>query len=125
MAVALFAAVALALAMVGTYGLLAYTVAQRTHEIGVRVALGARREGLIRLVLGQGLSLVAIGVVLGSAGSIAVNRALSSVLFGVNPFDLRTLGGVAVVLLGVSLAACLVPALRAARVDPLLAIRGQ
>jgi putative ABC transport system permease protein len=125
MAVALFAAVALTLAMVGTYGLLAFTVAQRTHELGVRVALGARREDLVRLVLGQGLSLVVVGVVLGSAGSLAVNRALSSVLFGANPFDLRTLAAVAGLLLGVSVAACLVPALRAARVDPLLAIRGQ
>ncbi len=125
MAVALFAAVALALAMVGTYGLLAYTVAQRTHELGVRVALGARREDLVRLVLGQGLALVAVGVVLGSAGSLAVNRALSSVLFGANPFDFGTLASVSGVLLGVSVAACLVPALRASRVDPLQAIRGQ
>ena len=84
-----------------------------------------RGEDLVRLVLGQGLSLVAVGVVLGAVGSVAVNRALSSVLFGANPFDLRALAAVVGVLLGVSVAACLVPALRAARVDPLLAIRGQ
>ncbi len=125
MAIALFAAVALTLAMVGTYGLLAYTVAQRTHELGVRMALGARREDLVRLVLRQGLSLVAVGVVLGAAGSIAVNRALSSVLFGADPFDVGALASVTAFLLTVSVAACLVPALRASRVDPLQAIRGQ
>ncbi len=119
----LFAALALGLSVVGIYGVLAYTVAQRLPEFGVRVALGARPAQLLEMVLAQGARLAAIGIVLGAGASILASRWIRGLLFGVQPFDPATLAAVAVLFGLVALAACLIPARRAARVDPLTAIR--
>jgi predicted permease len=115
--------VALGLAALGVYGLMAYVVGQRTHEVGVRMALGAQPRDVLRLVLGQGMGLVGIGLGLGLVGTIAFTRFLASFLYGVNPLDPATFLAVAVVLGAVSLAACWLPARRAARVDPMEALR--
>ena len=121
----LFAALALVLSVLGIYGVLAYTVAHRLPEFGVRVALGARPVLLLRMVLAQGAWMTLVGIVLGVASSLLVARWIRGLLFGVRPFDPLTLGAVAVLFCLVALAACLVPALRAARVDPLTAIRNE
>jgi putative ABC transport system permease protein len=118
-----FAGLALLLAAVGLYGVIAWSVARRTRELGVRVALGARSGDVLRLVLGQGLRLVAIGIALGSLGALAATRVLSSLLYGVSAADPLAFALGALVLLGVALLANLVPALRASRVDPLVALR--
>ena len=118
-----FAGVAMLLAMLGIYGVTSYYVTQRTHEIGVRMALGAQVEDVIKLVLSRAMVLAAIGIGIGVAGAIAVTRYLTSLLFGVKPIDVATFIGVAVVLALVVLVACLVPARRAARIDPLEALR--
>jgi putative ABC transport system permease protein len=123
MLLAVFAGIALLLAAIGIYGVISYSVVQRTHEIGIRAALGASRGNLLRMVLVNGLTLMLIGLALGIAGSFAVTRLLSSLLFGIGARDPLTIAAVAVVLAFVSLAACLIPALRAARVDPLVALR--
>lgn len=120
-----YALLALVLAAVGLYGVIAYSVAQRTHEIGVRVALGATTGGVMRAVLGQGLALAGAGMVLGLLGAFAVARVLRGLLFGVGPADLATYAAAAVLLLAVSVAACYVPARRAAKVDPMLALRNE
>jgi putative ABC transport system permease protein len=120
-----FAAAALLLAIAGIYGVLAGTVTERTREIGVRSALGATPRKLIGLIVGQGGRLAALGIVLGLLGSFAVTRYLQSLLFGVAPNDLMTLAGVCLLLAAVTLAACLVPAARAARVDPSTALRSE
>jgi putative ABC transport system permease protein len=120
-----FAAAALLLAIAGIYGVLAGTVSERTREIGVRSALGATPGRLIGLIVGQGGRLAAVGIVLGLAGSFALTRYLQSLLFGVAPNDLMTLAGVCLLLAAVTLAACLVPAARAARVDPGAALRSE
>ena len=120
---ALFAALALGLSVVGIYGVLAYTVAQRLPEFGVRVALGARPAQLLEMVLAQGARLAAIGIVLGAGASILASRWIRGLLFGVQPFDPATLAAVAMLFALVALAACFIPARRAARVDPLTAIR--
>jgi predicted permease len=120
---AIFAGVALALAAVGTYGILSYLVSLRTQEIGIRMALGADRGGILRLVLTRGLTLAIIGVLVGLAGSIAATRVMSTLLFGVNPTDLPTLAVVSVVMVVIAFVACLIPAWRATRVDPLVVIR--
>jgi putative ABC transport system permease protein len=117
------AAMALALAAVGLYGLVSYTVAQRTREIGVRVALGAMPGQVIRLIVGRGLRLVGAGLALGLAGSIAAARALSSFLFGVSATDPVTIASVALLLLGVAALASYLPARRALGVDPVAALR--
>ena len=119
-----FAALALLLAAVGIYGVLSYTVVQRTAEIGLRMALGAEPGNVVRAVLRNALVLAAFGVVLGLAGVLAITRLLASFLFGVTPMDPMTLASVAAVLMIVTLAASCVPALRAARVDPMTALRG-
>jgi putative ABC transport system permease protein len=118
-----FAALALVLAALGLYGMLAYSVAQRTRELGVRIALGARRGDLLRIVVSDGLKLAVIGIGLGITGGLVVARMIASLLFGVPPSDLPTFVGVSAVLLIVALAASYVPALRATKVDPIVALR--
>jgi predicted permease len=118
-----FAALALLLSSVGIYGVISYLVGQRTHEIGIRIALGARRTDVMRLVLGHGLKMACIGVVIGLAASFGLTRLMTNMLYGVSPTDPLTLGGVAILLTLVALAACYVPARRAMRVDPIVALR--
>ena len=118
-----FATTALLLAAVGIYGVIASSVGQRTHEIGVRMALGAQRYQVMRLVLGEGMVLTALGMIIGLAGAVAISRTLSSLLYEVTPTDPMTLASVVVVLGVVALAACSIPAHRATAVDPLTALR--
>lgn len=118
-----FAAIALALAALGIYGVISFTVSQRTNEIGVRMALGARGEDVLGMILRHGLAIVIAGLAAGLLGAIALTRALTSLLYGVKPTDPLTFGIVSGVLVLVSLLACAVPALRASRVDPLIALR--
>jgi putative ABC transport system permease protein len=120
-----FSLVALVLAATGVYGILANSVAERTREIGVRAALGASRGNLLSLVMRQGLALVLAGIALGLGASLAATRALTSLLFGVSHLDPFTYAGVIAVLLGVATAACLVPARRAAMLDPMQALRSE
>ncbi|HMD30588.1 MAG TPA: FtsX-like permease family protein, partial [Candidatus Acidoferrales bacterium] len=119
----IFAGLALVLAAVGLYGVMSYGVAQRTHEIGVRVALGAESVDVLRLVVGQGLRLTLLGVALGWLGALGASRLLGGMLFGVSGNDPLTFGAVAAMFVAVALAACYIPARRAARVDPLVALR--
>jgi len=121
--VGIFSATALLLAMAGIYGVTAYAVAQRTREIGVRMALGASRRTVLGMVLKQGVITGAVGVGTGILGSLALTRWLQSQLFGVSPTDLATFAGVALILILVSLAACWIPGRRATRVDPMVALR--
>jgi putative ABC transport system permease protein len=119
----LFAALALALAAVGLYGLVSYFTSQRTHEIGIRMALGAEKRDVLRLVVGQGFKLTILGVVAGIAGSLALTRFMSSLLYGVRPTDPVTFIAVTLILAGVALLAAYIPARRATRVDPMVALR--
>src|SRR6185295_7986084 len=119
----LFAGVALLLAAVGLYGVLAYSVTQRQREIGVRLALGAQKRDLLALVLGQGMRLTLLGVGIGVAAALALTRIIRSLLYGVTPTDPATFTGVTLILLLVALLACWVPARRAAKVDPMEALR--
>ena len=118
----IFAGVALLLAGVGIYGMTSYGVSQRTHEIGIRLALGASRDRVLREVVGRGARLTAIAVAIGLAGAVAIGRLASAVLFGVTPIDPIALAGAALILGAVSIAACYVPARRASRVDPVVAL---
>ena len=118
-----FAVLALTLAAIGIYAVLAYTVARRTHEIGVRMALGARSGDVVRLVLGQGLQFTAIGIVFGVGGALVLIRFLESLLYEVRPTDPPTLVVVLLLLVSVSVAASYLPARRAMRVDPMVALR--
>ena len=121
----LFAALALLLAAVGIYGVMAYSVAQRTREIGIRVALGAQRGEVVRLLLCQGVGYAALGVILGVAGAFALTRLMTSLLYGVQPADPLTFVCVTLLLGCVALLACYFPARRAMRVDPIVALRSE
>ncbi len=122
--VGLFAALALALGAIGVYGVLSYDVARRVREIGIRMALGAERGSVLRMIVGRAVVLTAIGVLAGGAGAFALTRTLSTLLFGVTPRDPSTFAAAAGVLTIVALAAAAIPAWRAARVDPAAALRG-
>jgi len=119
----IFGAVALVLSAIGIYGVLAFGVAQRIREFGIRQALGADRSSILSLVLKQGLRTAGLGMALGLAGSVALGRYLQTLLFGVTPTDVGVFGGVTVLLFGVAMVACYVPARRATRVDPMVALR--
>jgi putative ABC transport system permease protein len=119
----LFAAMALALAAVGIFGVISYSVSRRTNEIGIRVALGAQSTDVLRQVLGEGARLAVAGLALGLLGAIAATRFMGTLLFGVKPFDPLTFAVVAAILTSVTLAACYIPARRAMRVDPIVALR--
>jgi putative ABC transport system permease protein len=121
--VAFFGITALLLATAGVFGVMAYSVSRRTREIGVRVALGASSRDVLKMILGQGFRTIFIGVVIGIAGALALTRAVESLLFGVTATDPLTFGGVTLLLVGAALLACYIPARRATRVDPMIALR--
>jgi predicted permease len=121
----IFSTLALSLAAIGLYGVIAYSVVQRTQEIGIRMAIGAQRSDVLQLILRGGLKLVVTGVVIGLAGSLALTRLLQTQLYGVTAHDPLTFAGIAAVLLAVCAAACVLPALRATKVDPLVALRAE
>jgi putative ABC transport system permease protein len=121
--VAIFAGLALLLAAIGIYGVMSYTVSQRTQELGVRIALGAQTVDVRRMILGQSLKLTLVGIAIGLAGAFGVARFLASLVFGVGTHDVATFLGVALLLVLVALAAAWIPARRAMRVDPMVALR--
>jgi putative ABC transport system permease protein len=118
-----FAALALVLAAIGIYGVMSYFVIQRSHEIGIRMALGAQREDILRLVVRQGLGLAALGLAIGLGASLYLSRFLTTQLFGVQTKDAGTYATIPLLLALVALAACYIPARRATKVDPMLALR--
>src|SRR4030095_707550 len=115
--------VAMTLAAVGLCGVMSYAVTQRTHEIGIRVALGASNTNVLRLIVGQGMMLALTGIAIGLAGSFGATRLMSNLLFGISTTDPITFGGISVLLTVVTLVSCLAPAYRAIRVDPMVALR--
>jgi putative ABC transport system permease protein len=121
--VAFFAATALLLAGLGIYGTISYLVNEQRREIAIRLALGAQRGTILKMVLGRGLGLAAAGAGVGVAGALMVSRLMAGLLFGVSPTDLTTFAGVTIVLTTVALAASYIPALRAMRLDPITTIR--
>jgi ABC-type antimicrobial peptide transport system permease subunit len=121
--VGLFGVLALFLAGIGIYGVMAYSVTQRTREIGIRLALGASRRSILSWLLRQGMRLTLIGVALGLVGALVLGRLLRGLLFGIAPTDVITYGGLTLLLAAVALLACYIPARRATQVDPLVALR--
>jgi hypothetical protein len=121
----IFAGTALVLTAIGIYGVMAYSVAQRTNEIGIRIALGAAQSSIFRLVVGQAMALVAISVVVGLAGAFAATRLLSSLLFGVGAWDPITFAAIVILISVVAFLAAWLPARRAANVDPIIALRAE
>jgi putative ABC transport system permease protein len=121
--VGLFALTALLLAGIGIYGVIAYIVSEQTHEIGIRLALGAQKRNILSAVLRQGLQLAITGAVVGIVGAMIVARLMAGLLYGVRPTDPLTFGAVALLLIAVALFACYLPARRALRVDPMVALR--
>jgi putative ABC transport system permease protein len=119
----MFALLALALAAVGIYGVIAFSVTRRTHEIGVRMALGARQADVLRLVVGQGLKLFAVGLAAGLCGALALTRMMTSMLFDIGAADASTYISFSILLGAVAVLASWIPARRAARVDPMIALR--
>jgi putative ABC transport system permease protein len=120
-----FAAAAAVLSCVGLFGVLAYLVAQRTRDIGIRLALGAERRNVMRMIVGRGMTLVICGAAIGLLTALAAARAMKSLLFSISPWDPLTFAAVPLLLCAVALIACYVPALRASRVDPLVALRSE
>ena len=118
-----FAGVALLLALIGIYGLIAYSLAQRTREVGIRRALGAQHRDILRLVVGQGLGLALAGVAVGVGGAVALTRVMTGLLFHVSATDPATFAGIALLFILVALAASYIPARRATRIDPMEALR--
>jgi putative ABC transport system permease protein len=121
--VALFALTALLLAGLGIYGVISYLVSERTHEIGIRIALGAESGSILQMVLRQGLGLAIAGAAVGLVCALIVSHLMAGLLYGVRPTDPLTFAGVALLLIGVAVLACYIPARRAIRVDPLMALR--
>ena len=118
-----FAGIAIALASIGLYGVMSYSVSQRTREIGIRMALGAQRGDVLQLIVRQGMLLAAIGVGVGLLSSLGLTRLISGLLFGVSPTDAATFGAVSALLFGIAIIACWLPARRASGVDPIVALR--
>jgi putative ABC transport system permease protein len=125
MLVGLFALIALLLAAAGIFGVMSYSVTQRTQEIGIRLALGAQRYDVLRLIVLQGMRFVGVGLVLGIIGVVVSSHLLQSFLFGIGATDLRTMVVVSLLLSAVAFIACFLPARRAARVDPIVALRAE
>jgi putative ABC transport system permease protein len=121
--IGIFAGVALVLAAVGIYGVISYSVSQRSHEIGVRMALGAQQSDVMKLIIKQGVILVLIGATIGVGAALALTRVMGSLLFGVSATDPLTFALISLLLGGVALLACYIPAKRAIRVDPMIALR--
>ena len=118
-----FAALALTLAAIGIYGVMSYVASQRTHEIGIRMALGAQGKDVLKLIIGNGMSLALIGVALGLAGALALTRVMAGLLFGVTTTDALTYISVSLGLIAIALLACYIPARRATKIEPLVALR--
>jgi putative ABC transport system permease protein len=123
--VLIFALTALLLAALGIYGTISYLVNERTHEIGIRLALGATRTKILKMILRQGLELAIAGAALGLVGALIVSHLMAGLLYGVRPTDPLTFVGVAILLIGIALLACYLPARRAMRVDPMIALRDE